>query len=197
MAAIDFAEDATQEQTSSLNPNHSAVEPASALRQPGLAIDAEWYRRLYHFVDTKSDGRGADVMPMLSFLVIGGSASVLNLFVVLLFDIFNHTHHYVIAYPVYIAIATEISLIYNFFLNDRYTFKALIDGRRTWLQRMLRFHGPAMVGFFLTLVLSTFFHHLMPHVTSIVPQSFAILIVTVVNFTMHRFWTYRPAASVA
>ncbi len=173
----------------------SGITPLPVVTQKDLAIDAQWYRSFYHFLDTKTNGRGADVIALLSFLVIGGSAAVLNLSIVLGFDIYNQRLHHNIPYPLFVALATEISIIYNFFLNDRFTFKSLIDGRRTWLQRMLRFHGPAMVGFVLTLILSTWFHVLLAGKPAIVPQSCALVIVTAVNFTMHRFWTYRPQST--
>jgi putative flippase GtrA len=86
-------------------------------------------------------------------------------------------------------------LIYNFYLNDRFTFRSLIDSRRTWVQRLMRFHVPAMVGFVLTLAISsglwTFVRVNGDHFSPTLSQAIAIVFVTGVNFVMHRFWTYR------
>ncbi len=162
-----------------------------------LMIDADWFRAFHTWLDAKSHGKANSIISLLSFLVIGGSASIINLMVVLIFDIVDKTHRNDLAVQLlYGAIATEISLIYNFMLNDRFTFKLLVDKNRTWLQRCIRFHGPAMVGFVLTQVLHAVFYLALrgtatPHIT-VVSQALAILIVTFVNFAMHRFWTYRP-----
>ena len=45
----------------------------------------------------------------------------------------------------------------------------------------------------LTLLISNLAHHLTAHLTLTTSQGIAILIVTVVNFLMHRHWTYREA----
>jgi putative flippase GtrA len=158
-------------------------------------IDAEWYRRFYGWVE-KASGKRADILlPLLAFLVIGGSASLLNLSIVFALGLIlgaaanTLAHHAIIS-----AIATEISIIYDFALNDRFTFRALIDPRRTWIQRCLRFHVPASIGFVLTVSLSSLFFVLISTVPyhGVLSQAMAILIVAVVNFTMHRLWTYRP-----
>jgi putative flippase GtrA len=91
-------------------------------------------------------------------------------------------------------VATEISLLYNFFLNDRYTFHSMLDASRTWLQRCIRFHGPASVGFVLTLLIFSFNHYVL-EIRPVIAQAIAIAIVTAVNFVMHRFWTFRPKST--
>lgn len=147
-------------------------------------------RALYDLLDRYSGGRAAGIMRLASFLIIGGSASVLNLVIIAILDHFLHPSKTDTAlYLVISAISTEISLVYNFALNDRFTFRSLIDTRRSWLQRCVRFHGPASVGFVLTLAISatvfTITHH------TVRSQAVAIVIVTGVNFLMHRYWTYR------
>lgn len=164
-----------------------------------LMIDADWFRRLHAWLDVKSKGKANGIVSMLSFLVIGGSASVLNLFVLVLFEFIDKKNHNLPAQAlIYGMIATEISIVYNFYLNDRFTFRSLIDKNRTWLQRCVRFHGPAMVGFTLTQVLHLVFLNILPITVphrSVIGQAIAIAIVTIVNFMMHRFWTYRPRAA--
>jgi putative flippase GtrA len=174
----------------------SGITPVPVRTQDDFILDTPWFRSFHAWLNRATGGRAAKIMPLLSFLVIGGSASVVNLVIVFLFDFIDRTgHNEPIHHFIYAAIATEISLLYNFMLNDRFTFRALIDQRRTWLQRCIRFHGPASVGFTLTLALSTVFLLILPkHLahSSVIAQAMAIVIVTAVNFTMHRFWTYRP-----
>lgn len=147
------------------------------------------YDRFYQFMDAKSGGKTAEMMRLLQFLMVGGSASLLNLAFVWLFDSLFHPNGVL---PVFLVtlVATEISLLFNFVLNDRFTFRALVSQHRTWAQRCIRFHGPASVGFALTLLISNSVHHF-AHQKLVVSQAIAIVIVTMVNFFMHRHWTYR------
>jgi|GEM_PF-3129421 len=149
------------------------------------------YGRLYRTVDEVTRGHAALVVQLVSFLGIGGSASIVNLVIVFGLDRFNHLQSSLLI-PNFVisAIATEISLVYNFALNDRYTFRLLADMRKTWLQRLLRFHLPASVGFLLTLLIATTLNTQV-HLKLVIAQTIAILIVVFVNYAMHRFWTYR------
>jgi len=149
------------------------------------------YAQFEAFLEEKSGGKGAELSRIISFLVIGGSAAVLNLVCVGLFSHIIDPHR---AYWLIISLATEIALLFNFVLNDRFTFHSFADNSRTWLQRCVRFHGPGSIGFVLTLVISSFaFKVGHPHLTPVTAQAIAIVIVTFVNFTLHRFWTFRPA----
>ena len=152
------------------------------------------YQRFYQLLDAKSGGKAADLMRLIQFLIVGGSASVLNLVCVAVLDAIFRPNGVL---PVFFATAaaTEISLLFNFVLNDRFTFRNLVNGQRTWAQRCLRFHGPASVGFILTLLISNSVHHF-GHQKLVVSQAIAIVIVTMVNFFMHRNWTYREAKGV-
>lgn len=174
---------------------HPAPRPSQPEAPSVLPLDTEWLRALYSWVDRASNGRGQSILRLVSFLVVGGSASALNLICVWLFTKIDETRLND-AIPVFflLVLSTEISLIFNFWLNDRFTFRSLIDRRRTWLQRCLRFHGPASVGFALTLIISNSAHY-GAHLSPVTAQAIAIVIVTGVNFVMHRFWTYRKVHS--
>ena len=175
-----------------ITPRHYDVPRAatSAITTPP-ALD--WYEHLATWIDGKSGGRGEELMRILSFLIIGGSASVLNLICVFLFSrILGHHSQNAMGFFITTALATEISLIYNFTLNDRFTFRSMVDARRTWLQRCLRFHAPASIGFTLTLLIGSFAFNV-GHLSNITSQAIAITIVTAVNFFMHRYWTFRPS----
>jgi putative flippase GtrA len=164
---------------------HDAVAPVAPMSW------AEIYQRAYALVDAKTDGKAAEILRLVTFLAVGGSASLLNLACVWIFDRLLHPTGGISVFLVLTA-ATEISLLANFLLNDRFTFRTMVGEHRTFVQRAVRFHGPAMVGFGLTLLISNLAHHL-AHFTLTTSQGIAILIVTVVNFLMHRHWTYREA----
>jgi putative flippase GtrA len=94
------------------------------------------------------------------------------------------------------AIATEISLFVNFFLNNLLTFHDLPGvERRPWYLRLLRFHGVALLGNAVTVVISSLsvtYLHLPP----VISQLIAISIAFVLNFLMHRFWTFRVTGAI-
>jgi putative flippase GtrA len=150
-----------------------------------------FYRFCYARLDVYTRGHAAEVRRLASFLIVGGMAALVNLAGVWVFS-----RHTTLPFDVYIVLATEISLLFNFVLNDRFTFHSLIDNHRPWWLRCVRFHGPSSLGFGLTLALSYIAHHLgrLPPVTA---QAVAIIIVTFVNFSMHRLWTYRRAGRAA
>ena len=146
-----------------------------------------FYTSCYTSLDTFTRGHAAEALRLASFLFVGGAASLVNLGLVWLFS-----RHTTLPYAVYTIIATEVSLLCNFALNDLLTFRSLLDGRRSWWKRCVRFHGPATVGFLLTLLISYIAYYL-GHLAPIIAQGLAILIVMFVNFAMHRLWTYRPS----
>jgi putative flippase GtrA len=140
---------------------------------------------LARWLDRWTWGHRKQALRLASFLIVGGLGTVVNLGCVWLFSRYTP-----LPYALYIVLATEISLLCNFALNDRFTFRALVDGRRSWGMRCLRFHAPAMLGFVLTLLLSDGAHYLL-HLSPLIAQGIAILIVTFVNFAVHHLWTYR------
>jgi putative flippase GtrA len=212
MAVIDLSEEESlaREATRQRPPRFSAITPSPTADDGIAAITSDAltvaepqpavYDRLYQWVDQKSNGKGAEIIRLGQFLLVGGSASVLNLICVALLD---HSFHPTSALAVFLVtlVATEISLLYNFALNDRFTFRSLIGEHRTMLQRCIRFHGPASVGFILTLTISNGIHHFVTirgqHLSLVVGQAIAIVIVTAVNFFMHRHWTYREVKVTA
>jgi putative flippase GtrA len=163
------------------------ADDAAKQRSPAQNIPLR-YRAYYQFwyarLDQVTKGRAAEIVRFGSFLFFGGLAALVNLACVWLFSRYT-----TLPYDVYIVLATEISLLCNFIMNDRATFGTL-GRQRPWLLRCLRFHGPASIGFVLTLVLAYVAHHF-GHLAPVSAQAVAIIIVTLVNFAMHRLWTYR------
>jgi putative flippase GtrA len=175
-------------------PGVEDVQESDQVTQPLRVLEgpAPRYRALYLWLYFKlnhyTKGHGAEVMRLGSFLFVGGLASLINLVFVWLFATYTH-----LPYDLYIVLATEISLLCNFSMNDQLTFRSL-GNQRSWLMRCLRFHLPASVGFLLTLLISYIAHHV-GHLPPVSAQAVAIIIVTFVNFAMHRLWTYRGVSS--
>lgn len=130
------------------------------------------------------EGRSSEVRRVIIYLAIGAVISVENLVSVLLLSR-QHVLHYV----AYIVLAQEISILFSFFLNDRFTFGNLHTVKRVWYVRCLRFHGVAALSGIVIVSISTLLHYL--RFTPLVAQSVAIGFTTVANFVVHRFWTYR------
>ena len=171
-------------------PGVEDVQESDTVAQPSVVSNAlttryqALYTWLYFKLNRYTRGHGAEVMRLGSFLFVGGLASLVNLVFVWLFARYTP-----LPYDLYIVLATEISLLCNFAMNDQLTFRSL-GNQRSWLMRCLRFHAPASIGFLLTFLISYAAYHA-GHLPPVRAQAVAIIIVTFVNFAMHRLWTYR------
>jgi putative flippase GtrA/glycosyltransferase involved in cell wall biosynthesis len=85
--------------------------------------------------------------------------------------------------------STEFSMIVNFVLNDRITFRNL-ESNRVWYVRLARFQIAALGGNLLTAILSTALHNGLS-LSALYAQAVAIVITFFVNFLVHRFWTFK------
>ncbi|HEX9037722.1 MAG TPA: glycosyltransferase [Ktedonobacterales bacterium] len=88
--------------------------------------------------------------------------------------------------------SAEFSMIVNFVLNDRFTFRNLASNR-PWYVRLGRFQVAAIGGNLLTAALATFLHTVV-QLSPLVAQTVAIGLTFFVNFVTHRFWTFRSAS---
>lgn len=128
-----------------------------------------------------------------SYLLIGGCAMMVN---VLVFSIVyyrvswpvDQQWHYVFAF----VVASEVSILANFFPNDAITFRRLPGHSRPWFARCARFHLTYLLGTLLQLCLS-FSLHLLGS-PAFVAQAAAIAIATAFNFVFHHLFTYRSVA---
>ncbi len=144
-------------------------------------------------VDKATNGRAGLVQRLSTFILFGGIAAIINLFV--FFLVFYHvplmvnsTVHNIIAS----VLAAEISIMTNFMLNDRFTFRYLAGSSRSWSARCARFHITSIVGSILTFLIEFAFTSV-AHIPAIIAQAMAIIIVLVYNFTFHHLFTYRHA----
>ena len=132
------------------------------------------------------------VVRLFSFLCIGGFGAIVNVlcFSGVYYALIVVTSGFM-AYGMAFVVGTEVSIVSNFILNDRLTFSDLHD--RSWQARCLRYHVTSAGGVLLTLGSSFSLLHLL-HVPALPAQAAAIIIATVCNFLLHRFFTYGHVA---
>jgi len=142
--------------------------------------------RTYRAATDKIVGR------LFSFLCIGGFGAIVNLlcFSGVFYPLLEVTNSF-IAYGIAFVVGTEISLVSNFLLNDRFTFGNL--HARSWQARCLRYHATSISGVLLTFGISFSLLHLL-HVSALPAQAAALIIATACNFVFHHVFTYGHVA---
>ena len=167
-------------------------------RAPGSSA----YQRSYHptgnaradaalsQIDRLTRGRADWVQRAFSYLIFGGFSAVVNLliFSLVYYQVLwpaQQQWHYAFAF----AVASEVSILVNFFTNDAITFRRLAGHSRPWPVRCLRFHGTYLLGTSLQLLLS--FSLQLLGCPAVLAQALAIALVTAWNFAFHHIFTYR------
>ena len=140
-------------------------------------------------IDRLTKGRADWFQRAFSYLIFGGFSAAVNLVVFSLVYYrvswpAGQQWHYIFAF----AIASEVSILVNFFPNDAITFRRLPGHSRPLLLRCLRFHGTYLLGTLLQLILSFSLHLL--SCPALFAQAFAIALVTAFNFAFHHIFTY-------
>jgi len=130
-----------------------------------------------------------ELIRVIQFLGVGGYVALLNLDLVWVFSQLN-----VLPYVVYVTMCTEVTICASFVLNDVLTFHSLKQGGHSRRIRLLRFHGSSALGALTTIAISAFCYHVL-NMSPTFAQFIALGLSTVVNFSMHRFWTYRKPAN--
>jgi dolichol-phosphate mannosyltransferase len=94
-----------------------------------------------------------------------------------------------LAVPLASAIATEVSILTNFLLNDRWTFRGA--GReRPMRARLLRYNGIALGGLALTTGLLTLLTSV-SQLPLLIANLLAIAVATAWNYVGNSRWTWR------
>jgi putative flippase GtrA len=153
--------------------------------------------RVLDIVDSVSGGRAGQIQRFFSFVFIGGMASLVNLLV--LYVVYYHISisgsihvHYVIAF----LLASEISILANFVPNDYFTFRYLAGHQRSWGARCLRYHITSITGTALTFLINFGLSYGL-HISPVLAQAVALIIVLFYNFTVHHLFTYRQVKTAA
>ena len=116
---------------------------------------------------------------LLAFLFVGGSATLVQLALLLLFvEVFGSAE--VIAS----ASAYLLSSAYNYLLNYYVTF----GSRQSHWVTLPKFIGVVAVG---VAVNTSVFALCLPYLPYMAAQIIAILAALVTNFILHKFWIYR------
>jgi putative flippase GtrA len=177
--------------------NHTTGTPAQRRHAhhlnhyPTGKTSADW---ALHIIDNKIIRGHADwFQRAFSYLLIGGFSVVVNLvvFSIMYYQVswpHDQQWHYVVAF----AVASEVSILANFFPNDAITFRRLPGHSRPWLVRCVRFHATYLLGTLLQLFTS-FSLHLLGS-PALFAQAAAIALVTAFNFAFHHIFTYRSVA---
>lgn len=93
------------------------------------------------------------------------------------------------AVPIGSALASEVAIITNFWLNDRWTFRAAVRQHRWW-QRLIRFNGVALGGVLITALLLTLLTTSL-HLSLLLANLIAVASATGWNYIINSRWTWR------
>ncbi len=120
----------------------------------------------------------------IRFAIVGGSGTLVNLGVLSLC-------RYVVGLPHAIAapIAIETSVINNFILNDRWTFKHSRVG--SWVARLLKFHVSSAAGVLTQLAVSLGVYYEVGLHESVLAQIIGIVAGFILNYVISRKFVWR------
>ncbi|WP_338600839.1 GtrA family protein [Sulfolobus tengchongensis] len=109
------------------------------------------------------------IIRLLKFAVVGGIGTVINEGIYVLTS-------KVIPVGIALAIAIEISLLFNFILNDIWTFRDKRSG--TYLSRLAKFHGSSYLGNIVQYIVAIVLLIYLLHVASISQAIFILFFST-------------------
>lgn len=151
---------------------------------------------LLDHVDSMTRGRAGQIQRFVTFAFLGGWASLVNLAIFSFMLSRSVPSNYEARYMLAFLLASEISIIVNFSLNDYFTFRHLPGHARSWWARCARFHMTSVSAILLTLLINFALSHGLG-IHAILAQALAILIVLFYNFTVHHVFTYRHIKTAA
>ena len=121
----------------------------------------------------------------VKFGIVGGSGTVVNLGVQYLLTLAGM--HYIFAG----VIATEISIINNFLLNNFWTWKDNpAKTKRSFVARLLKYNSSMIITGIAQNLFMIFFTELFK-INDLISKFIAIVIITFVNYLIHYFWTFK------
>ena len=125
------------------------------------------------------------LMRFIKFGIVGGSGTVVNLGVQYLLTIAGL--HYIFAG----VIATEISIINNFLLNNFWTWRDNpAKTKRSFAARLLKYNSSMIITGIAQNLLMIFFTEVFM-INDLISKFIAIVIITIVNYVIHYFWTFK------
>lgn len=121
---------------------------------------------------------------VLRFGLVGASGALLNTVILWLLTRFGQLPLLVAS-----AIATELSILSNFWLNDRWTFRTAIH-RYGLVGRLLRYNGIALGGLLITVGLLALLMHF-AHLALVLANLLAIVGALAWNYLINARWTWQ------
>jgi putative flippase GtrA len=165
--------------------------PWARAPQPGKSYyDTRWplVNQALEITERLTHGRAGVFQRLFTYLVIGGTAALVNLGV---FAIFYHFGSPKVIWYYLLAniCAYELSILANFIPNDYFTFRFLPGHQRSWLARCVRFHLTSLSGVLVTSILFFLLYHWLG-LAALVAQAIALVLAVFYNFTVHHLFTY-------
>jgi len=144
---------------------------------------------LLGWVDELTGGKAGVLQRLFTYLLIGGTAALVNLGVLATFFHFGSAKN--LPYNLLAnAVAYEVSIMANFIPNDYITFRHLEGHSRSWAARCLRFHITSIGGIIVTFTIYSILFGLVG-LPALIAQAIALIIAVFFNFTFHHVFTYR------
>jgi putative flippase GtrA len=152
------------------------------------ALDWTLGRRVRGWIERQPSGSAGWNRRLVSFLVIGGIGTLVNLACFSLVYYALPSSVGAARWPLAFIAGTEVSILSNFLLNDWLTFHALPGHGRSRIARCARFHLTALAAVLVTFAVSFSLHRL--GVLATLAQAAGILVATAFNFVFHHVFTY-------
>ena len=165
-------------------------QPSAPTSTPSLGMVTGWRRpkmlgeRMNAFMGSRGIVLKREFVRSVEFLSVSFVSAASNLLYVAVL-----THFSALPFWLVSLTSTEFSMVVNFTLNDRFTFRNL-ESNRVWFVRLARFQVAALGGNLLTAILSTALHDGLS-LSPIYAQGVAITLTFFLNFLAHRFWTFK------
>jgi putative flippase GtrA len=148
-----------------------------------------FFRNLWHTARLLKDGRVTrHVRRMVRFGAVGGSGVLVNMTLLYLLAGGGGMNHVVAA-----ALATEAAILWNFTLNDRWTFSDA-ETAVSWRWRVLRYNSVALFGLAISVCTLAGLTYLL-ELHYLVANLFAIGAGTLWNYTGSSFFTWATVDS--
>jgi putative flippase GtrA len=127
---------------------------------------------------------------IIKFLIFSGAAALANIFLRIALSDLLHLNFYLA-----ISVSYFVGMLINFLLNKNFNFP---KGPRKYTQEMQTFIVIALIGLFLTNILSGFFlriisgiHIFSSNNSKTISHILAVGVVSIYSFIGHKYFTYK------
>lgn len=122
---------------------------------------------------------------LIKFCIVGGTGVIVNTGVLfLLTDVFH------ITYMISSIFAIELAILWNFFLNNIWTFKKSTN-KSSIGTKILKFHGVSIIGALINWGILVLFTDVIFHLYYIISNLIGIAVATAWNYLVNTYYTWR------